>query len=47
MAGVIFPPPMLRQRLEMIIFFVEFELVLTHAGNVYRQRSRVALRNQP
>lgn len=27
--------------------FVEFELVLTHAGNDYRQRSRVALRNQP
>ena len=26
---------------------IEFELVLTHAGNEYRQRSRVALRNQP
>lgn len=29
------------------VAFVEFELVLTHAGNDYRQRSRVALRNQP
>ena len=29
------------------VAFVEFELELTHAGNVYRQRSRVALRNQP
>lgn len=26
---------------------IEFELVLSHAGNNYRQRSRVALRNQP
>jgi len=26
---------------------IEFELVLTHAGSDYRQRSRVALRNQP
>jgi len=26
---------------------IEFELVLNHAGNDYRQRSRVALRNQP
>lgn len=26
---------------------IEFELVLSHAGNDYRQRSRVALRNQP
>jgi Tfp pilus assembly protein FimT len=29
------------------VAFVEFELELTHAGNDYRQRSRVALRNQP
>ena len=29
------------------IAFVEFELVLTHAGNIYAQRTRVALRNQP
>ena len=29
------------------VAFVEFELELMHAGNVYRQRSRVALRNQP
>jgi len=27
--------------------FIEFELVLVHAGNSYPQRSRVALRNQP
>jgi prepilin-type N-terminal cleavage/methylation domain-containing protein len=29
------------------VAFIEFELVLTHAGNNYAQRSRVALRNQP
>jgi prepilin-type N-terminal cleavage/methylation domain-containing protein len=29
------------------VAFVEFELILTHAGNDYRQRTRVALRNQP
>ena len=29
------------------VAFVEFELVLTHAGNNYAQRSRVALRNRP
>jgi len=29
------------------VAIIEFELVLTHAGNNYPQRSRVALRNQP
>jgi prepilin-type N-terminal cleavage/methylation domain-containing protein len=29
------------------VAFIEFELVLSHAGNNYAQRSRVALRNQP
>ncbi len=29
------------------VAIIEFELVLTHAGNNYSQRSRVALRNQP
>ena len=29
------------------VAFIEFELVLTHAGNNYAQRSRVALRNRP
>jgi prepilin-type N-terminal cleavage/methylation domain-containing protein len=29
------------------VAFIEFELVLTHAGNNYAQRSRIALRNQP
>ena len=29
------------------IAFVEFELVLTRDGNLYPQRTRVALRNQP
>ncbi len=29
------------------VAFIEFELVLTHGGNNYAQRSRVALRNQP
>jgi len=29
------------------VAFVDFELVLTHAGNSYPQRSRVALRNRP
>ncbi len=29
------------------VVFVEFELVLTHNGNDYPQRARVALRNQP
>lgn len=29
------------------VAFIEFELVLTHAGNNYPQRSRIALRNQP
>ena len=29
------------------VAFIEFELVLNHAGNNYAQRSRVALRNQP
>ena len=29
------------------VAFIEFELVLTHAGNNYAQRTRVALRNQP
>lgn len=29
------------------VAFIEFELVLAHAGNNYAQRSRVALRNQP
>lgn len=29
------------------VALVEFELVLTHAGNSYPQRTRVALRNQP
>jgi prepilin-type N-terminal cleavage/methylation domain-containing protein len=29
------------------VAIIEFELVLTHAGNDYFQRSRVALRNQP
>jgi len=29
------------------VAFIEFELVLTHAGNNYAQRSRAALRNQP
>lgn len=29
------------------VAFVEFELVLSHAGNLYPQRTRVALRNQP
>lgn len=28
------------------VAFVEFELVLSHAGNTYPQRSRVALRNR-
>ena len=28
------------------VAFVEFELVLTRAGNTYPQRSRVALRNR-
>lgn len=27
------------------VAFIDFELVLTHAGNGYRQRSRIALRN--
>ena len=29
------------------VAFVEFELVLSHSGNLYPQRTRVALRNQP
>ena len=29
------------------VAFIEFELVLTHLGNNYAQRARVALRNQP
>ena len=29
------------------VAFIDFELVLTHSGNSYPQRSRVALRNQP
>jgi prepilin-type N-terminal cleavage/methylation domain-containing protein len=29
------------------VVFIEFELVLTHSGNLYPQRTRVALRNQP
>jgi len=29
------------------VAIIEFELILTHAGNNYPQRSRVALRNQP
>jgi hypothetical protein len=29
------------------VAFIEFELVLSHAGNSYAQRSRVALRNRP
>ena len=29
------------------VAFIEFELVLTHDGNNYAQRSRIALRNQP
>ena len=29
------------------VAFIEFELVLSHAGNDYAQRTRVALRNQP
>jgi len=29
------------------VAFIEFELVLTHSGNNYAQRARVALRNQP
>jgi len=29
------------------VAFINFELVLTHAGNNYVQRARVALRNQP
>ncbi|GMQ88798.1 MAG: hypothetical protein BMS9Abin09_0236 [Gammaproteobacteria bacterium] len=29
------------------VAFIEFELVLNHAGNNYAQRSRVALRNRP
>lgn len=29
------------------VAFVEIEVVLSHAGNDYRQRTRVALRNQP
>jgi prepilin-type N-terminal cleavage/methylation domain-containing protein len=31
----------------MDVAFIEFELVLTHAGSNYAQRSRIALRNQP
>jgi len=27
--------------------FIEFELILTHSGNNYAQRGRIALRNQP
>ncbi|MFQ5642078.1 MAG: Tfp pilus assembly protein FimT/FimU [Thiogranum sp.] len=29
------------------VAFIEFELVLNHAGNRYAQRSRIALRNRP
>jgi len=29
------------------VAIIEFELIMTHAGNNYPQRSRVALRNQP
>jgi len=29
------------------VAYIEFELVLNHAGNNYAQRSRVALRNRP
>ena len=29
------------------VAFIDFELILTHAGNNYAQRARVALRNQP
>jgi prepilin-type N-terminal cleavage/methylation domain-containing protein len=29
------------------VAFIEFELILTHAGNNYAQRSRIALRNRP